>query len=197
MGAGRSEARRDRVRPAPRAARRAPARQELTIRKYSDALREGIAYLSEDRKAAGVYLDLPIAQNIASMALQRVSSALRPAARAAEHGAWPIELGAKLKLEIGRRRHRRGGGLSGRQPAEGGHRQAAGHRPCRAADGRAHARVDVGAKSEIHHILREPRQPGRGRGRDLFGAARDHRPVRPRAGDPRRPAGRRTATATT
>ncbi|POA13884.1 D-xylose ABC transporter ATP-binding protein, partial [Pseudomonas sp. FW300-N1A1] len=70
----------------------------LSIRKYSDALREGIAYLSEDRKAAGVFLDLPIAQNISSMALRRVSSALGLLQRATEH-RLAVQLGAKLNLK--------------------------------------------------------------------------------------------------
>lgn len=46
----------------------------LAIGKYGDALRHGIAYLSEDRKAAGVFLELSVAQNISAMAPRRVSS---------------------------------------------------------------------------------------------------------------------------
>jgi ribose transport system ATP-binding protein len=74
------------------------AGKALTIRKYSDALREGIAYLSEDRKAAGVFLDLPIAQNVSSMALRRVSSGWGLLQRSAEH-KLAKELGAKLNLK--------------------------------------------------------------------------------------------------
>ena len=61
MGAGRSELAETvcGLRPARRGSVRLGGKT-LAIRKYADALRHGIAYLSEDRKAAGVFLDLPV-----------------------------------------------------------------------------------------------------------------------------------------
>jgi len=125
----------------------------LAIRKYGDALREGIAYLSEDRKAAGVYLDLPIAQNIASMALARVSSRFGLLQRAAEH-RLAVDLGAKLKLksdgvaiEVA--------SLSGGNQQKVAIAKLLATNPSVLLMDEPTRGVDVGAKSEIHHILRE------------------------------------------
>lgn len=44
---------------------------------YSDAVKQGIVYLSENRKADGVFLDLSIAQNISALDLNQVSTPYR------------------------------------------------------------------------------------------------------------------------
>ncbi|QGW80447.1 sugar ABC transporter ATP-binding protein [Variovorax paradoxus] len=132
----------------------------LSIRKYSDALREGIAYLSEDRKAAGVYLDLPIAQNISSMALRRVSSAWGLLQRSAEH-RLARELGAKLNLKSD-------GVAIEVSSLSGGNQQKVAIAKLLATNpsvllmDEPTRGVDVGAKSEIHHILRELANQGVG-----------------------------------
>jgi ribose transport system ATP-binding protein len=132
----------------------------LAIRKYSDALREGIAYLSEDRKAAGVYLDLPIAQNISSMALGRVSSAWGLLQRSAEH-RLARELGAKLNLKSD-------GVAIEVSSLSGGNQQKVAIAKLLATNpsvllmDEPTRGVDVGAKSEIHHILRELANQGVG-----------------------------------
>ncbi len=127
--------------------------KQISIRKYSDALREGIAYLSEDRKAAGVYLDLPIAQNIASMALARVSSRFGLLQRATEH-RLAQELGARLKLksdgvqiEVA--------SLSGGNQQKVAIAKLLATNPAVLLMDEPTRGVDVGAKSEIHHILRD------------------------------------------
>jgi len=161
MGAGRSElaeticglrvARRGTVRLAGKA---------LTIRKYSDALRAGIAYLSEDRKAAGVFLDLPIAQNVSSMALGRVSSAWGLLQRSAEHKLAKT-LGAKLNLKSD-------GVAIEVSSLSGGNQQKVAIAKLLATNpsvllmDEPTRGVDVGAKSEIHHILRELANQGVG-----------------------------------
>ncbi|MGJ7606015.1 sugar ABC transporter ATP-binding protein [Variovorax sp. LT1R20] len=161
MGAGRSElaeticglrvAKRGTVRLAGKA---------LTIRKYSDALREGIAYLSEDRKAAGVFLDLPIAQNVSSMALGRVSSAWGLLQRSAEHKLAKT-LGAKLNLKSD-------GVAIEVSSLSGGNQQKVAIAKLLATNpsvllmDEPTRGVDVGAKSEIHHILRELANQGVG-----------------------------------
>ncbi|WP_261380270.1 MULTISPECIES: sugar ABC transporter ATP-binding protein [Variovorax] len=132
----------------------------LSIRKYSDALREGIAYLSEDRKAAGVFLDLPIAQNISSMALRRVSSGWGLLQRSAEH-RLARELGARLKLKSD-------GVAIEVSSLSGGNQQKVAIAKLLATNpsvllmDEPTRGVDVGAKSEIHHILRELADQGVG-----------------------------------
>jgi ribose transport system ATP-binding protein len=132
----------------------------LAIRRYSDALREGMAYLSEDRKAAGVYLDLPIAQNIASMALARVSSRWGLLQRLAEH-RLAVELGARLRLksdgvqiEVA--------SLSGGNQQKVAIAKLLATNPSVLLMDEPTRGVDVGAKSEIHHILRELASQGVG-----------------------------------
>jgi ribose transport system ATP-binding protein len=161
MGAGRSELAETvcGLRPSMRGTVRLRGKA-LTIRKYSDALREGIAYLSEDRKAAGVYLDLPIAQNIASMALKRVSSRFGLLQRAAEY-KLATDLGAKLKLKSD-------GVAIDVASLSGGNQQKVAIAKLLATNpsvllmDEPTRGVDVGAKSEIHHILRELASQGVG-----------------------------------
>ena len=154
MGAGRSELAQTLcgLRPATGGSVRLNGKA-LSISKYSDALRAGIAYLSEDRKAAGVYLDLPIAQNIASMALARVSSRFGLLQRAAEH-RLAQELGARLKLksdgvqiEVA--------SLSGGNQQKVAIAKLLATNPAVLLMDEPTRGVDVGAKSEIHHILRD------------------------------------------
>jgi ribose transport system ATP-binding protein len=161
MGAGRSELAETVC--GLRAATRGTVRlngKALAIRKYSDALREGIAYLSEDRKAAGVYLDLPIAQNIASMALKRVSSRFGLLQRAAEH-RLAVELGAKLKLKSNGVDIDVASLSGGNQQKVAIAKLLATHPSVLLMDEPTRG-VDVGAKSEIHHILRELASQGVG-----------------------------------
>jgi ribose transport system ATP-binding protein len=161
MGAGRSELAETMcgLRPATRGTVRLRGKA-LSIRKYSDALREGIAYLSEDRKAAGVYLDLPIAQNISSMALRRVSSGWGLLQRSAEH-RLARELGAKLNLKSD-------GVAIEVSSLSGGNQQKVAIAKLLATNPKVLLMdeptrgVDVGAKSEIHHILRELANQGVG-----------------------------------
>jgi ribose transport system ATP-binding protein len=161
MGAGRSELAETvcGLRTATRGTVRLNGRA-LAIRKYSDALREGIAYLSEDRKAAGVYLDLPIAQNIASMALKRVSSRFGLLQRSAEH-RLAVELGAKLKLKSDGVDIDVASLSGGNQQKVAIAKLLATHPSVLLMDEPTRG-VDVGAKSEIHHILRELASQGVG-----------------------------------
>lgn len=47
--------------------------KDVSIRSYQDGIQHGIAYLSEDRKGDGVFLALSIAQNISAIAPEQVS----------------------------------------------------------------------------------------------------------------------------
>jgi len=132
----------------------------LQLRRYGDALRHGIAYLSEDRKAAGLFLELPIAQNIASMALGRVSSRWGWLRRSAER-RLALELGAQLKLKSA------GVDIEADSLSGGNQQKVAiakllATRPSVLLMDEPTRGVDVGAKSEIHHILRELAEQGVG-----------------------------------
>ena len=47
--------------------------EEITISNYSDALKNGVVYLTEDRKTEGLMLKMPIMQNISILDLEKVS----------------------------------------------------------------------------------------------------------------------------
>ncbi|MCW5257665.1 sugar ABC transporter ATP-binding protein [Verminephrobacter aporrectodeae subsp. tuberculatae] len=124
----------------------------LAISQYADALRHGIAYLCEDRKAAGVFLGMSVAQNICAMALRRVSS------------RWGLVQGAAERLlatEFGARLRIRSDGVAAKVAnLSGGNQQKVAiakllaTKPSVLLMDEPTRGVDVGAKSEIHHILR-------------------------------------------
>ncbi|WMD21639.1 sugar ABC transporter ATP-binding protein [Achromobacter seleniivolatilans] len=132
----------------------------LRLRRYGDALRQGIAYLSEDRKAAGLFLELPIEQNISSMALARISSRFGLLRRHAER-RLAMDLGAKLKLKSD-------GVAIDAASLSGGNQQKVAiakllaTKPAVLLMDEPTRGVDVGAKSEIHHLLRDLANQGVG-----------------------------------
>jgi ribose transport system ATP-binding protein len=134
--------------------------EALAIRRYADALKHGIAYLSEDRKASGVFLELPIEQNVSSMALGRVSSRWGLVQRALER---------RLALELGKELNLKSDGVEIEADSlSGGNQQKVAiakllaTRPAVLLMDEPTRGVDVGAKSEIHHILRDLADSGVG-----------------------------------
>lgn len=161
MGAGRSELAETVC--GLRRARRGTVRikgRPVAIQQYTDALRHGMGYLSEDRKAAGLFLDLSVAHNICSMALQRVSSRWGWVQGAAQRGLAG-ELGARLKLKCS------GVGAEAASLSGGNQQKVAiakllATQPAVLWMDEPTRGVDVGAKSEIHHILRDLADQGVG-----------------------------------
>jgi ribose transport system ATP-binding protein len=123
------------------------------VRSYRDSIDGGIVYLSEDRKGDGVFLDLPIAANVSALDLEQVSTrwgtidAEREAAQAAR-------LGDRLGL-------RRGSIQDPVSSLSGGNQQKVAIAKMLSVRPRVifldepTRGVDVGAKSEIHRILRD------------------------------------------
>lgn len=134
--------------------------KSLAIGNYAHALHHGVAYLSEDRKAAGVFLDMSVAQNICAMALTRVSS------------RWGLMSGAmerRLATDLGKHLSLKCDGVSALTSSlSGGNQQKVAiakllaTQPAVLLMDEPTRGVDVGAKSEIHHILRNLADQGVG-----------------------------------
>ena len=161
MGAGRSEVAETMC--GLRRARRGSVRlngETLQIRKYADALAHGMAYLSEDRKEAGVFLDMTVAQNISSMAPASVSS---------RWGLIRHLTETQLAQTLGARLNLKSAGVACEVASlSGGNQQKVAIAKLLATHPRVLLMdeptrgVDVGAKSEIHHILRNLADQGVG-----------------------------------
>lgn len=134
--------------------------RELTLRNYPDAIAEGIVYLSEDRKGDGVFLDLPIAANVSALVLEQVSSA-----------AGLINDGAEVQLAeiLGKKLNLKASSVEDKvSKLSGGNQQKVALAKLLAVKPRVifldepTRGVDVGAKSEIHKILRDLADEGVG-----------------------------------
>ena len=134
--------------------------QEVAIPDFSTALDHGLVYVSEDRKGDGLFLELPIAHNISSLRLRQVSTPIGLIDRAAETKQAET-LGERLHLKYG-------------SPADppstlsGGNQQKVALARMLSVNPKVvfldepTRGVDVGAKSEIHAILRELADAGVG-----------------------------------
>lgn len=132
----------------------------LRARNYSDAVQAGLVYLSEDRKGSGVFLDLSIAANISALDLGKLTGALGLLNRRSED-----EQATELTRRLGVR-------MAGIDAAvstlSGGNQQKVAiakqlsigpkvilmDEPTRG--------IDVGAKVEIHRLLRQLASQGVG-----------------------------------
>jgi ribose transport system ATP-binding protein len=134
--------------------------QPMRARSYAGAVKAGVVYLSEDRKGSGVFLDLSIAQNIAVLDLKALTGRL---------GLLDAKAEAELAIDLVRRLGVRTGGID--MPVSslsGGNQQKVAiakqlavapkviimDEPTRG--------IDVGAKSEIHKLLRDLARSGIG-----------------------------------
>jgi ribose transport system ATP-binding protein len=131
----------------------------LALRNYQDAIAAGIVYLSEDRKGDGVFLDMSIAANISAMSLRQIS----------RRGIINRRLERQLAERTGRDLQLKYGHLDDSvSTLSGGNQQKVAltkllsiepqmiflDEPTRG--------VDVGAKAEIHGILRRLADDGIG-----------------------------------
>ncbi|AVO39694.1 sugar ABC transporter ATP-binding protein [Pukyongiella litopenaei] len=134
--------------------------KRLNLRSYQDSIAHGMVYLSEDRKGDGVFLDLSIAANVSALKVEQVAGRLGLISTVAEHRQSDA-LGRKLNLKCGAL-------TDPVMSLSGGNQQKVAiakmlsvnpeliflDEPTRG--------VDVGAKSEIHQILRDLAEAGVG-----------------------------------
>jgi ribose transport system ATP-binding protein len=134
--------------------------RKLDIRHYADSIREGVVYLSEDRKGDGLFLEMAIATNVSALDIRQVSSGLGliDERREAEQAT---SLGKRLDLKYGHVW----------QPLtalSGGNQQKVAIAKMLSVNPKVvfldepTRGVDVGAKAEIHRILRELARSGVG-----------------------------------
>ncbi|WP_087005670.1 sugar ABC transporter ATP-binding protein [Rhizobium sullae] len=130
------------------------------IRAYSDAVKAGIVYLSEDRKGSGVFLEMSIAQNISVLDLKSLTNPIGLLNRRAE---------AALAEDFARRLSVRMGGIEAPVKAlSGGNQQKVALAKQLAVKPKVILMdeptrgIDVGAKAEIHRLLRELARSGIG-----------------------------------
>ncbi len=134
--------------------------QTLALESYGDSIAQGLVYLSEDRKGDGLFLDMSIAANVSALRLRQIAS-----------GAGIIDdrREAAQALRLGARLHLKHGGIG--QPVShlsGGNQQKVAIAKMLSVDPKVifldepTRGVDVGAKAEIHRIVRDLARKGVG-----------------------------------
>lgn len=134
--------------------------QAQTILQYADAVKAGIVYLSEDRKGSGIFLDLSIAQNISVLNLKDLTTQL---------GLIDAKRERQLAGDFSKRLNVRMSNVDMPVSAlSGGNQQKVAIakqlavRPKVILMDEPTRGIDVGAKSEIHLLLRELASSGIG-----------------------------------
>ena len=125
----------------------------MPIRSYRDSIDNGVVYLSEDRKGDGVFIDLSIAANISALDLDQVSTPWGTI-DAGKEAAQATALGDRLGLKRGGI-HDPVSSLSGGNQQKVAIAKMLSVRPRVIFLDEPTRGVDVGAKAEIHRILRD------------------------------------------
>ncbi|MGH6772642.1 sugar ABC transporter ATP-binding protein [Brucella tritici] len=130
------------------------------INSYSDAAKAGIVYLSEDRKGSGVFLEMSIAQNISVLDLKSLTNGA---------GLLNGRAEAALAEDFAKRLSVRMGGIEAPvKSLSGGNQQKVAIAKQLAVKPKVILMdeptrgIDVGAKAEIHRLLREFARSGIG-----------------------------------
>ncbi|MDZ4391787.1 sugar ABC transporter ATP-binding protein [Cypionkella sp.] len=134
--------------------------EKIVLRDYADCIARGIVYLSEDRKGDGVFLDLSIAANIAALDLSKVAGRfglIDPVRETAQ----AQRLGETLRLKAASMAHRVAS-LSGGNQQKVALAKLLAVQPKVIFLDEPTRGVDVGAKAEIHAILRGLAESGVG-----------------------------------
>ena len=131
----------------------------LNVRTYEDAIRQGIVYLTEDRKSEGLFLEMPINNNITAMNLKQIS------VRGLIDGRLTQKLSSRLAEKLNIKYHNLVQLVSS---LSGGNQQKVliakllSVNPAIIIMDEPTRGIDVGAKSEIHRLLRELASQGIG-----------------------------------
>lgn len=134
--------------------------KSLKLRDYQDSIEAGMVYLPEDRKGDGVFLDMSIASNVSALKVEQVASGLG-LIQSRREVDQADRLGRKLNLKCG--------GLNDPVSSlSGGNQQKVAIAKMLSVNPRLifldepTRGVDVGAKVEIHRILRDLAHEGVG-----------------------------------
>jgi len=131
----------------------------LNVRSYEDAIRQGIVYLTEDRKSEGLFLEMPISSNITAMDLKQVSS------RGLVDGKLAQALSSRLADKLNIKYHalmQLVSSLSGGNQQKVLIAKLLSVNPAVIIMDEPTRGIDVGAKSEIHRLLRDLADQGIG-----------------------------------
>ena len=135
------------------------AGQAVDIGAYADSVKQGLVYLSEDRKHSGVFLDLSIAQNISALDLQKVTRGglIDRRVEAAQAISLATRLGVKMAGIA-----EKVSSLSGGNQQKVAIAKQLSVKPKVIIMDEPTRGIDVGAKSEIHKLLRGLADAGTG-----------------------------------
>lgn len=133
--------------------------QKLTINSPGDAIEHGIVYLTEDRKSLGIFLDLSIKQNISAMKIENVSNVglIDNKREDEQSNSFAKMLGVKC-----RNIDQKASSLSGGNQQKVLIAKLLTVKPKIIFMDEPTRGIDVGAKLEIHKLLRELANQGTG-----------------------------------
>jgi ribose transport system ATP-binding protein len=132
----------------------------LSLRHYRECIAAGMVYLSEDRKADGVFITMPIAANVSALDIDQCASRFG-IIDAARENRLASTLGGRLNLKYGRLSDPVSSLSGGNQQKVALARMLAVKPKVIFLDEPTRG-VDVGAKSEIYRILRNLAEEGVG-----------------------------------